>query len=152
MPSLIRSITEVGSFGEITIALTCLVIRSSIILTCNAASNCAGACHSKVTPSDAASSSAPMRVSSKNGWTPFGTIATVIGEPSVTIWTVERSPESNGSAQAAACGVASCASATRRFEPTAATATPAAAPETNLRRLSEDPLILPHLFIDVLLL
>jgi hypothetical protein len=78
-------------------------------------------------------------------------MATVIGDPSVTIVTVERSPESNGSAQAAACGVASCASATRRFE-LAATATPAAAPETNLRRLSEDPLILPHLFIDVLLL
>ena len=40
-PSLMTSTTEVGSFGEITIALTCLVIRSSIILTCNAASNCA---------------------------------------------------------------------------------------------------------------
>jgi hypothetical protein len=79
-------------------------------------------------------------------------MATVIGEPSVTILTVERSPESNGSAQAAACGVASCASATRRFERAAAAATPAAAPETNFRRLREDPLILSQMFIDVHLL
>src|SRR5215203_7127882 len=79
-------------------------------------------------------------------------MATVIGEPSETILTVERSPESNGSAQAAAIGVASCASATRRFEPVATAATPAAAPETNLRRLREDPLILPQMFIDVHLL
>jgi hypothetical protein len=78
-------------------------------------------------------------------------MATVIGDPSVTIVTDERSPESNGSAQATACGVASCASATKRFE-LAAAATPATAPETNLRRLSEDPLILPQMFIDVHLL
>src|SRR5215218_739618 len=78
-------------------------------------------------------------------------MATVIGEPSETILTVERRPASNGSRQAAACGVASCAKETRRFEPTAA-ATPAAAPETNLRRLREDPLILPQMFIDVHLL
>jgi hypothetical protein len=65
--------------------------------------------------------------------------------------TVERSPDSNASAQAAAWGVASCANAPRRFELTATAATPAAAPETNLRRLREDPLILP-LFIEVHLL
>jgi hypothetical protein len=79
-------------------------------------------------------------------------MATVIGDPSVTIVTVERSPESNGSAQATACGVASCASATKRSERAATAAAPAAAPETNLRRLREDPLVLPHLFIDVYLL
>jgi hypothetical protein len=41
--------------------------------------------------------------------------------------------------------------ATKRFE-LAAAATPATAPETNLRRLSEDPLLLPQMFIDVHLL
>jgi hypothetical protein len=81
----------------------------------------------------------------------LGTIATVIGDPSVTILTVESKPASNGSPQAAACGVASCASTPKRFE-SAAAATPPAAPVTSLRRLSEDPLPFPQMLIDVHLL
>jgi hypothetical protein len=79
-------------------------------------------------------------------------MATVIGEPSVTILTVERRAASNGSAQATASGVASCASATKQFESAAEAATPAAAPETNFRRLKEVPPILSQTFIDLHLL
>jgi hypothetical protein len=135
-----------------TIALTCFVIRSSIILTCTAASNCCGACHSNVTPSALASSSPPIRQSSKKGWTPLGTMATVMGDPSLTIFTVERRPASNGSAQAAA-GVASCAKADNRDgPPSAAMAAPAADPATSARRLSGRPSALLQMLIDLHLL
>ena len=71
MPLLIMSAmtgsTEIGSFGEMTMALTCFETRSSIILTWIAGSPVCGATHWKSTPSFVASSSAPIRQSSKNG-------------------------------------------------------------------------------------
>ncbi|MEA2585036.1 MAG: hypothetical protein QOF33_3121, partial [Thermomicrobiales bacterium] len=71
-----------------TMAWTCLRTRSSIVWTWMAGSPVCGTTHWKSTPSSFAFWSAPIRQSSKKGWTSFGTSATEIFVPAGTGVTV----------------------------------------------------------------